>query len=84
MCPKCGSNQHERPKQNTRKPTAEAKPRRRAAPMAPLLDEEEEVVVEPVVTEEEGIGLGLSPVDEADEAFISDDAAAAEDEEEES
>ena len=46
--------------------------------MAPLLDDEEDVVVTPAV-EDEGVGLGLASVDEAD---ASEDDATEEEEEE--
>ncbi len=79
LCPKCGTNQHERPLNEPKAKTATvAEPPRRARPMAPLLDDEEEQVA----VEEDGIGLG-PPAGEQPETFI-DDASASGTEDEES
>ncbi len=79
LCPKCGANQHERPLNEPKdKTAAEATPRRRARPMAPLLDDEEEHVA----VEEDEIGPG-PPAGEQPETFI-DDASASGTEDEES
>jgi uncharacterized protein (TIGR02300 family) len=77
LCPKCGADQREAPKQTPRSRSAAREPdaeaRRDARRMAPLLEEEEEiVVVEPAEPE---IGLGLGVIDEPDEEVIDEDEA---------
>jgi uncharacterized protein (TIGR02300 family) len=67
VCPKCGADQRERPKQSARH--AEGPRRAPPRPMAPLLDDEEEVVVVPV--EED---LEIAGHDIGDDDFFDDEA----------
>ena len=74
LCPKCGADQRQAPKQTprsrsaAREPNAEA--RRDARRMAPLLEEDEEVVV---TKPDRGADLGLGGIDEPDEVVVDDD-----------
>ncbi|MDH3520421.1 MAG: hypothetical protein OEM49_08175, partial [Myxococcales bacterium] len=66
--PKCGADQREAPKQPPRVraplPDPQAKARRDARRMAPLLDEDEEEVV---IDESDELELGLGVVDDDDD-----------------
>jgi hypothetical protein len=76
LCPKCGADQRERPKQDARTPAPE--PPRITPPrsMTPLLEEDEDEVA--VVVDDDELDLGLADVEEPD-GFLGDE----EDEEEE-
>jgi hypothetical protein len=85
LCPRCGANQHQRPKVEPRsRASAPEPPRRRPPrPMAPLLEEEDD---EAIVADDDDIDLGLEGVEEAGEEFIGpegDDDLDEEEEEEE-
>jgi uncharacterized protein (TIGR02300 family) len=73
LCPKCGADQREAPKVETKRKPAAAPKRARKRAMAPLLDEEDE---EPVFDELDESVLALEPAG----AELDDPAAETEDE----
>ena len=72
LCPKCGADQREAPKANTKRKAAVSRRRARKRNMAPLLEEEDE---EPLFDERSGSGLNLEHAG----AELDDPAAETED-----
>lgn len=75
-CPRCGANQNDAPVVET-KPVAETPPPPRPPrPLAPLLDDDDEAIID----EDPGIDLGLDSIEEPDEEMIEEDVLDEEDE----
>ena len=81
LCPKCGANQHERPKVEPRPrvPEKPVPPRRPARVMSPLLEEDEEEARDDddIGADDDGLGLDLDEVegleDEPEEEEMDDE-----------
>jgi hypothetical protein len=79
LCPKCGANQHERPRTEARPkpPVEEVAPPRPERPIQIIEEDEEE---REVVMDEDGLEIGIGPVD--DEDFVGEEEEIEEEEEE--
>jgi hypothetical protein len=79
LCPKCGANQHDRPRNEPRtKPVEEIVPAPRPERPIPIIEEDEEE--RDVVMDEDGLEIGIGPVD--DEDFVGEEDDLEEEEEE--
>jgi uncharacterized protein (TIGR02300 family) len=79
LCPKCGANQHDRPRvvEPRSKPVEEVAPPRVERPIQIIEEDDEE---REVVMDEDGLEIGIGPVD--DEDFVGEEEDIEEEEEE--
>lgn len=80
LCPKCGANQHDRPREQTsRKAASPAPARRQARGMPPLLDDDDDEPADLISDKAGELDIGLDSVEDADQDFLDEDESSDDD-----